>query len=140
VRFRTVDALTCSPDATRASVFGQASVNPAGSVEYRIDMQLAAWESWWGADRYRIRLSNGYDSGAQPIRNGDIDIHIHNAEHHHHDPDADQTRAATTKSAARGSNAKGLRRTQCGDARVSAGGATREGPVGKGSKPRASLV
>ena len=82
----SVDALTCADDATKASVFGTARVNGAGSVEYRIDVQLTAWER--GKDTYRIRLSNGYDSGAQKIRHGDLDIHIHTAEHQHHDANA----------------------------------------------------
>jgi streptogramin lyase len=84
----SVDALTCTDDATKASVFGTAKINGAGSVEYRIDVELTAWE--WGKDTYRIRLSNGYDSGVQQIRHGDVDIHIHTSEHRHHDVDADQ--------------------------------------------------
>ena len=44
-------------------MFGRAKLNGTSSVEYRIDIQLAAWEH--GKDTYRIRLSNGYDSGAQ---------------------------------------------------------------------------
>jgi DNA-binding beta-propeller fold protein YncE len=84
----SVGALTCTDDATTASVFGTAKVNGAGSVEYRIDVQLTAWER--GKDTYRIRLSNGYDSGAQPIRHGDVDIHIRTSEHHHHDANANR--------------------------------------------------
>jgi hypothetical protein len=57
----------------RASVFGTARINRAGSVEYRIDVELTAWA--WGKDTYRLRLSSGYDSGAQQIRHGDVDIH-----------------------------------------------------------------
>jgi hypothetical protein len=84
----SVDALTCNPDATRTSVFGTATVNGAGPVEYRIDVQLTAWE--WGKDTYRIRLSSGYDSGAQQIRHGDVDIHLRSSEHHHQDANADR--------------------------------------------------
>jgi hypothetical protein len=84
----SVDALTCNPDATRTSVFGTATVNGAGPVEYRIDVQLTAWES--GKDTYRIRLSSGYDSGAQQIRHGDVDIHLRDQDHHHHDANADR--------------------------------------------------
>ena len=73
----SVDALTCTDHATKASVFGTAKVNGAGSVEYRIDVQLAARES--GKDTYRIRLSSGYDSGAQQIRHGDVDIRVHSS-------------------------------------------------------------
>jgi hypothetical protein len=88
VRSASVDAVTCNPDATRASVYGKATINGAGSVEYRIDIQIAA--SKGGKDTYRIRLSNGYDSGAQPIRHGDVDIRLRSSQHGHHDPDADQ--------------------------------------------------
>jgi 6-phosphogluconolactonase len=83
----SVDAITCSDDATKASVFGTATVNGSGSVEYRIDVQLTAWEG--GKDTYRLRLSNGYDSGVQRVRHGDLDIRIRDRDHHHHDANAD---------------------------------------------------
>jgi hypothetical protein len=38
-------------------------------------------------------VSNGYDSGAQPIHHGDLDIHIRGSEHHHPDGDANQNQA-----------------------------------------------
>jgi DNA-binding beta-propeller fold protein YncE len=91
VRSSSVEAVTCSADATRANVFGNATINRAGSVEYRIDVQLAADKG--GKDSYRIRLSNGYDSGAQPIRHGDVDIRLRNSEHGHHDANAQQDQA-----------------------------------------------
>jgi hypothetical protein len=69
-------------------VYGTAKINGVGSVEYRIDMQLTAWE--WGKDTYRIRLSDGYDSGVQQIRHGDVDIHLRSSEHHHQDANADR--------------------------------------------------
>jgi hypothetical protein len=69
----SVDALTCSTDASRASVFGSASFKGGGSVQYRIDIRLSPWRG--GQDTYRIRLSSGYDSGAQKIRHGDVRIH-----------------------------------------------------------------
>ena len=82
----SVDALTCTADATQASVFGTAKVNGAGSIEYRVDIQLTAWKG--RKDTYRIRLGNGYDSGAQQIRHGDVDIRTRFSEHHHHDANA----------------------------------------------------
>jgi lysophospholipase L1-like esterase len=91
LRSLSVDAVTCSTDASRASVFGKAKLNGTGSVEYRIDIQVAAWER--GKDTYRIRLSNGYDSGAQQIHHGDVDIHLRHKDHHHHDANAHQTQA-----------------------------------------------
>ncbi len=84
-----VDAVTCSADASRASVFGKARVNGTGSVEYRIDIQLTAWER--GQDTYRIRLSNGYDSGPRQIGHGDLDIHLRQSNHRHRDANANQT-------------------------------------------------
>jgi hypothetical protein len=86
----SVDAVTCSSDGSRAIVFGTAKLNGSGSVEYRIDFQLAAWER--GKDTYRIRLSSGYDSGAQPIRNGDLDIHLRDRDHQHHDANSNHYR------------------------------------------------
>lgn len=82
----SVDAVTCSPDATLASVFGTATVNGADSVQYRIDIQLTGWER--GKDTYRVRLSNGYDSGAQLIRHGDVEIRIGDFRHDHEDANA----------------------------------------------------
>ncbi len=85
----SVDAVTCTPDASHASVFGKAKLNGTGSVEYRIDIQLTAWEH--GKDTYRITLSNGYDSGAQPIHHAELDIHLANSDHRHRDTSANQT-------------------------------------------------
>ena len=88
LRSTSVDALTCSSDASTASVFGTATNAPGGFVAYRIDLQLSAWKR--GSDTYRIRLSNGYDSGARQIVHGDVDIRLGSAVHGHHDPDADR--------------------------------------------------
>ena len=88
----SVDALTCTDDATKARVFGTAKVNGGSLVQYRIDVQLTAWER--GTDSYRIRLGNGYDSGAQLIRHGDLDIHLHDRDHQHHDANADRIRSS----------------------------------------------
>jgi Big-like domain-containing protein len=58
----------------RASVFGKATINGSGSYNYRIDMIDVA-EPGVGNDRYRIRLSTGYDSGSQLLIGGNIQIH-----------------------------------------------------------------
>jgi hypothetical protein len=86
----SVDAVTCTTDASSASVFGTAKLNSGTTVEYRIDIQLGAWER--GHDTYRIRLSNSYDSGTDPIRHGDVDIRVRSSEHQHHDANANHTR------------------------------------------------
>jgi hypothetical protein len=71
-------------------VFGQAKLNGGGSVEYRIDVELAAWEG--GRDSYRIRLDTGYDSGAQQIRHGDQHIRLRGSDRDHLDANANHNR------------------------------------------------
>jgi Mg-chelatase subunit ChlD len=67
-------AVACSPDGKSASIFGKATVNGSGSFAYRIDVTDNA-EPGSGADTYRIRLSNGYDSGPQTLAGGNIQMH-----------------------------------------------------------------
>jgi hypothetical protein len=68
-------AISC-PDTSplEASIFGQATIDGTGSVDYRIDVTDVA-EPGSGVDTYRIRLSNGYDSGVQVLSGGNIQIH-----------------------------------------------------------------
>ncbi|HEX6132070.1 MAG TPA: post-COAP-1 domain-containing protein [Actinomycetota bacterium] len=66
-------AVTCSADGTSASIFGTATVNGAGSFDFRIDVKDLGEPG--DTDRYRIRLSNGYDSGDQQLVGGNIQIH-----------------------------------------------------------------
>lgn len=68
-----VQAVSCSRDRTAASIFGTATVNGAGVFNYRIDVQDQGEPGT--SDTYRIRLSNGYDSGAQVLTGGNIQIH-----------------------------------------------------------------
>ena len=68
----SVDAVNCSAHASWARIFGKAKVNGTGSFEYRIDVQRAGGRRRNGS--YRIRLSSGYDSGVQPIRQGGMQI------------------------------------------------------------------
>jgi hypothetical protein len=72
VRSTQITALVVSADRTRASIFGKAIVNGGGSFDFRIDVVDLTGSG--GTDTYRIRLSNGYDSGEQPLRSGDIVI------------------------------------------------------------------
>lgn len=67
----TVDAVVCTQ--TSASIFGTATVNGEGPVNYRIDVRDVAEPG--ANDRYRIRLSTGYDSGDQQIIGGNVQIH-----------------------------------------------------------------
>ena len=68
-----VRAVTCTRDRTAASIFGTATVDGGGSVLYRIDVQDLGEPG--STDTYRIRLGNGYDSGAQVISGGNVQIH-----------------------------------------------------------------
>jgi hypothetical protein len=68
-----VQTVTCSADGTMASIFGTATVNGGGSVDYRIDVTDLAEPG--STDTYRIRLSTGYDSGVQVLSGGNIQIH-----------------------------------------------------------------
>jgi Mg-chelatase subunit ChlD len=69
-----VQAVTCNAAGTSASIFGTATINGAGSFDYRIDV-VDNGEPGAGSDTYRIRLSNGYDSGVQTLAGGNIQLH-----------------------------------------------------------------
>jgi hypothetical protein len=79
IRFRslTMTALVCNLDARTAEMIGTGQVDTALGpqlVQYRI----AVFDPTRGAivsDRYRITLSNGYDSGERPVVHGNITIH-----------------------------------------------------------------
>ena len=65
-----VTSVMCSADQTQASIFGQATIDGAGSYSYRIDVKDRG-----KAGRYRILLSDGYDSGEQTLEGGNVTIH-----------------------------------------------------------------
>jgi hypothetical protein len=69
-----VQAITCNSAKTRASIFGQATIDGSGNYNYRIDVQDLA-EPGAGVDTYRIRLSTGYDSDERKLQGGNIQIH-----------------------------------------------------------------
>jgi hypothetical protein len=85
----SVTRVTCDGAASSASISGRATASGSGPVQYVIAIRLPAAAR--GGGSYRIRLSNGYDSGAGPLRHADLDIHSGRAERHHQDPDAAQT-------------------------------------------------
>jgi hypothetical protein len=66
-------AVTCSRDGINASIFGKATINGAGSYDYRIDVKDRGEPG--SSDTYRIRLSNGYDSGEQVLSGGNVQTH-----------------------------------------------------------------
>ncbi|MHB1244289.1 MAG: post-COAP-1 domain-containing protein [Gaiellaceae bacterium] len=73
VQSSAILAVTCSSDETSASIFGTATVDGAGSFDFRIDVRDLGEPGT--SDRYRLRLSNGYDSGDQQLEGGNIQIH-----------------------------------------------------------------
>jgi Mg-chelatase subunit ChlD len=69
-----ITAVVCNDARTTASIFGTATVDGAGSFDFRID--VADNGEPGRSDTYRIRLSNGYDSGTQTLASGgNIQIH-----------------------------------------------------------------
>jgi len=68
-----VQAVVCRPDGTSASIFGKARINGAGSFDYRIDVRDLGEPG--RNDRYRIRLSTGYDSGDRQLAGGNVQVH-----------------------------------------------------------------
>ena len=70
----SVEAVTCNAAETEASIFGFATIDGGGSFVFRIDVSDLG-EPGAGTDHYRIRLSNGYDSGDSVLAGGNIQIH-----------------------------------------------------------------
>ncbi|HYR12605.1 MAG TPA: post-COAP-1 domain-containing protein, partial [Mycobacterium sp.] len=71
VHSAAVLAIVCSGNT--ASVFGTATINGSGSFNYRIDRTDNGEPG--DSDKYRIRLSTGYDSGEQTLIGGNIQLH-----------------------------------------------------------------
>ena len=69
-----ITSVTCSADGTQASIFGQATINGEGTFDFRIDLKDLGEPGT--SDTYRIRLSNGYDSGEQVLEGGNVQIHF----------------------------------------------------------------
>jgi hypothetical protein len=69
-----VTVIVCdTSDPTRATIFGDATIDGSGSHTFRIDVRDFA-EPGKGVDTYRMRV-NAYDSGEQVLRGGNIQIH-----------------------------------------------------------------
>ena len=77
-RFRslTMTTLLCDPDGRRAEMHGTGQVITASGfqqlVAYRIE--VADFTDGRLADLYHITLSNGYDSGPQPVVQGNVQV------------------------------------------------------------------
>ena len=68
-----VQSVVCSEDGLSASIFGTATIDGVGSVDYRIDVTDNGEPG--RNDTYEIRLSNGYDSGLQTLVGGNVQVH-----------------------------------------------------------------
>jgi hypothetical protein len=64
-------AIVCD-GSTRASIFGQATINGLGMVNYRINVQDLGVPGK-GGDTYQLLLDD-YDSGEQLLRGGNVQI------------------------------------------------------------------
>jgi hypothetical protein len=73
VKSTSLEALVCSSDRKRATIFGKATINGAGSFYFKIEVQDLG-EPGAGIDTYRILLSHGYDSGRQTLEEGNVQI------------------------------------------------------------------
>ena len=74
VHSKTVTSGFCVSDAfAAAAITGIATVDGEGSYEYTLDLVDSGEPG--RADLFRLRLSNGYDSGEQPLLGGNIQIH-----------------------------------------------------------------
>ena len=67
-------SVTCTAEQQSASIFGTATINGAGSVNFRIDVTDNG-EPGAESDTYRIRLSSPYDSGTQTLEGGNVQVH-----------------------------------------------------------------
>ncbi len=68
-----VTSITCNAERTQASIFGEATINGVGFFSYKIDV-IDNGEPG-SSDHYRMRLSNGYDSGDHTLSGGNVQIH-----------------------------------------------------------------
>ena len=71
LRGTRIDALVCR-DGT-ATIVGTATVDGAATTGYRIEVRDAGEPG--RDDTYRIVLETGYDSGAQTLRTGNVQVH-----------------------------------------------------------------
>jgi len=68
-----VQAVVCSDDRTKASIFGHTTVDGSGSHEYEIDLEDHGEPGV--SDKYRISVPEvGYESGPQTLQGGNVQI------------------------------------------------------------------
>jgi Big-like domain-containing protein len=59
---------------TQATIYGTATVDGAGSFLYRLNVEDNG-DGGKGVDKYWILVANGYDSGNQTLKGGNVQIH-----------------------------------------------------------------
>jgi hypothetical protein len=62
------------PPTNTATIYGEATIDGAGSFIYRLRVEDNG-EGGKGVDKYWITLDNGYTSGNQTLRGGNVQIH-----------------------------------------------------------------
>ena len=72
-RFHSIRIETVICDGGQATILGQGTVDGEGSYDFRIDVTDNGEPG--EDDTYRIRISNGYDSGQQPLEGGNLQVH-----------------------------------------------------------------
>ncbi len=60
--------------ATQATIYGEATIDGSGSFLYRLNVEDNA-EPGKDMDKYWILVDNGYDSGNQILKGGNVQIH-----------------------------------------------------------------
>jgi hypothetical protein len=73
VKSVAVTSITCNAERTKASIFGEATIDGVGFYGFQIDVQDNGEPG--SNDHYHITLSNGYDSGDHTLDAGNIQIH-----------------------------------------------------------------
>ena len=73
VKSIVIQSVVCNTAGTTASIFGTASIDGSGTFNFRIDLKDVGEPG--SSDTYRIRLSNGYDSGERVLLGGNVQIH-----------------------------------------------------------------
>jgi hypothetical protein len=69
-----IDSVFCVSDAfAAATVTGFATIDGDGVHEFTLDLVDAGEPG--RSDLFRIRMSNGYDSGEQPLLGGNVQVH-----------------------------------------------------------------
>lgn len=80
MRFTTLEiaSLTCIEDGRYATLTGTGVVETDGGPDQTVEFRLEMQDGRDGriGDGYHLTLSNGYDSGLQPVLHGEVQVHF----------------------------------------------------------------